>query len=67
MKSRATQLLARYIAKALAAVSGGSLIAEAPVLTIASGLVALAAAAADLLIHKAETGAISAPAGTPKT
>lgn len=72
MKSRITQLIARVIGAAalfVAARLGLSEDQQATVLQfsaeLAAWIVALGAFAFDLFIHRLETGAVTAPAGTP--
>ncbi|MFI4861817.1 MAG: hypothetical protein ACIAXF_14185 [Phycisphaerales bacterium JB063] len=70
MKSRITQLIAKPIAIGLSAVAGG-LGATGDDTTdlawaLAAAVVAIGAWLLDLLIHKAETGGVTKPAGGGK-
>lgn len=72
MTKRITQLLARFIAAAFVAAGGvlaGQEVETADVAAhadaITSAVVGAALFGVDLLIHRAETGSIKAPAGQP--
>ena len=72
MKSRLTQLLARFVAMALTAIAGvfGVDVAQGDTdslaVALSAAVVAIVLYFADLLMHKAETGGITKPAGTRK-
>lgn len=72
MTNRLAQLFARYLASALTALAGAlGLSADAGdtqslALALATAVVAIVLYLIDLLIHKAETGGVTKPAGTSK-